>query len=253
MERHSVLSFTAIMAACLLTSPAGAQDKALGFERFADSLMTAQLAKQHIPGATLAVVREGRIVFARGYGYADLERRTPVDAERTMFRVASVSKLLTATAAMQLVEQGRLDLHADVNEYLGLFKVPPTYPRPVTLFDLLTHTAGFDESNIARKAHRPSDVKPLGDYLARRLPSRVRPPGELICYSNHGMSLAGYLVEVTSGLPFEQYMKERVFTTLGMAHSSFKLVPDSIADLAAGYEGSSAHRQSPDYTMTIPA
>src|SRR5262249_61831991 len=112
---------------------------------------------------------------------------------------------------------------------------------------------GFDESNLGRKALRPEDVEPLGDYLAGHLPPRVRPPGELICYSNHGMALAGYLVEVASGLPFERYMKEQVFMPLDMPRSSFALVPDSAAELATGYEGSPPRPQPRDYTRTLPA
>ena len=253
MKSLSARSSALMMAVFLFSPRAGGQDESQPFARFADSLMSEQLAKHDIPGAVLVVVRDGRVAFARGYGYADLERRISVDAERTMFRVASVSKLFTATAAMQLVEQGRLRLDADVNDSLRRFKVPSTYPRPVTLFHLLTHTAGFDESNIARKAHQPSEVDPLGDYLARRLPARIRPAGELIVYSNHGMALAGYLVETASGMPFEKYMRERIFAPLGMAHSSFQLVPDPVAHMATGYEGSPPLRQAPDYTKTIPA
>src|SRR5262249_1727341 len=145
-----------VVAACLL-APARVFATPDGFAPFADSLMSAALEKHHIPGAVLAVVQDGRIAFARGYGFADLESRVPVDPQRTVFRVASVSKLFPATAVMQLVEHGRLDLDADVNHYLRRFQVPPAFGKPVTLFDLLTHTGGFDESNLARKAHRPSD------------------------------------------------------------------------------------------------
>lgn len=244
--------FVLTTAACLSARAAIAQDEKPSFERFADSVMSAQLAEHNIPGAVLVVVRDGRVAFARGYGYADLERRIPVDLERTIFSVASVSKLFTATAVIQLVEQGRLDLHADVNEYLRVFKVPSTFAQPVTLFHLLTHTAGFDDSNIARKATDPSDLEPLGEYLAHRLPARVRPPGEFIAYSNHGMALAGHLVEVASGMPFEQCMRERLFAPLEMTHSSFAPVPAS-ADLAKGYEGNPPVPQARDFTKTIPA
>lgn len=244
--------FVLTAAGCLSARAAIAQDEKPSFEQFADSVMSAELAEHKIPGAVLVVVRDGRVAFARGYGYADLERRISVDPERTIFSVASVSKLFTATAVMQLVELGRLDLHTDVNEYLRVFKVPSTFAQPVTLFHLLTHTAGFDDGNIARKAHDPSEVEPLGEYLARRLPARVRPPGELIAYSNHGMALAGYLVEVASGMPLEQYMRERLFAPLGMTHSSFALVPAS-ADLATGYEGDPPVPQARDFTKTIAA
>jgi CubicO group peptidase (beta-lactamase class C family) len=252
MKRRPARFFALLVAACLFPCRSNAQAVDASFAAFADSLMSAQLARQHVPGAVLVVVRDGEIVFARGYGIADVERRVPVDAERTVFRVASVSKLVTATAAMQLVEQGRLDLHTDVNHYLTRFQVHSPV-RPVTLFDLLTHTAGFDDSNIARKAHLPADVGPLGDYLARRMPPIVRPPGDCIAYSNHGMALAGYLVEVVSGEPFERYVSEHVFAPLGMKRSSFALVPDSVAQLAVGYEGDPPRAQTPDYTRTIPA
>ena len=253
MKRRPARFVALLVAFCLLTRRSNAQPADTALAAFADSLMNAQLAREHIPGAVLVVVRDGAVAFARGYGLADVERRVPVDAERTVFRVASVSKLVTATAAMQLVEQGRIGLHADVNRYLRRFQIPAAFGRPVTLFDLLTHTAGFDESNIARKAHRAADVGPLGDYLARRLPARIRPPGEKIAYSNHGMALAGYLVEAVSGMPFARYVRERVLTPLGMLHSSFELVPDSAALTATGYEGSPPRRQAPDYTRTLPA
>jgi CubicO group peptidase (beta-lactamase class C family) len=245
--------FVALLVAALLPRLSNAQNAPAPLETFADSLMNAQLSRQHIPGAVLVVVRDGAIVLARGYGLADVERHVPVDAERTVFRVASVSKLVTATAAMQLVEQGRLDLRADVNRYLTRFKLPPSPGRSVTLFDLLTHTAGFDDANIARKAHAAADVGPLGDYLARRMPAIVRPPGTCIAYSNHGMALVGYLVEVASGMPFERYVDERVFAPLGMTRSSFALEPDSVASLATGYEGDPPRAQPRDYTRTIPA
>ena len=252
MARSSLILALSV-ATSALARVASAQLEGHSFEQFADSLMTAELASHHIPGAVLAAVRDGRVAFARGFGYADLSQQVPVDPERTMFRVASVSKLLTATAAMQLVERGRLDLHADVNTYLRRFRVPATHPEPVTLFHLLTHTAGFDDRNIARKAYRASDVEPLGEYLARRLPERIRPPGEFIGYSNHGMALAGYLVEVVSGMPFERYMKEQVFAPLGMDHSSFAVEPDSAALLATGYEGDPPEVEPRDYTKTTPA
>jgi CubicO group peptidase (beta-lactamase class C family) len=223
-------------------------------EAFADSVMSAQLAKYSIPGAVLAVVRDGRVAFVRGYGYANAERHEKVDPERTTFRVASVSKLITATAALQAVERGRLDLHSDVNLYLEQFKVPATYAKPITLFDLLTHTAGFDESYLARKTHSPSDLEPLGAYLSRDLPPRVRPPGEFIAYSNHGYALVGHLVEVVSdGRPFADIVRENIFAPLGMTHSGFEPSPVAGAIAATGYEDTPPRPLPPDYTRTIPA
>ena len=200
------------------------------------------------------VVRDGGIYFARGYGVADFDRKTRVDPERTIFRVASVSKVFTATAAMQLVERGRLALDVDVNRYLKRVQVAPTYREPVTLFHLLTHTAGFDDRNIERKAHTAAGVESLGAYLARRLPARISPPGRFLCYSNHGMALAGLLVEEVSGVPFDRYMRENVFVPLGMNRSSFALQPVVPTDLAVGYDDSDPPRPRPvEYVKTVPA
>ena len=216
--------------------------------------MTAAMARHHIPGGVLVAVRGGGTFFARGYGYADLAHRTRVDPERTIFRLASVSKVLTATAAMQLVDQGRMALDADVNRYLKRFHVEPTHDEPVTLFHLLTHTAGFDDRNIERKALAASDVEPLSRYLARRLPERILPRGKFLCYSNHGMALAGDLVEEVSGLSFDRYMRENVFAPLGMTRSSFALEPAVPSDVAVGYDDSDPPQPRPVvYVKTVPA
>ena len=166
---------------------------------FLDGVLPAQLEAHHVPGAAVAVVQDGRLVLARGYGTADREQGVPVVADRTLFRVGSVGKTVTWTAVMQLVEQGKLDLHADVNTYLTAFKVPATYPQPITLAHLLTHTAGFDDKG-GILARDPADLQPLGAFLSASLPARVRPPGELAAYSNHGTALAGYIVEQVSGV-----------------------------------------------------
>lgn len=130
-------------------------------EDFLDGVMSAQLEGYQIPGATVAVVKDGELFFAKGYGYADLKNREPVVADETLFRVGSVGKVFTATAVMQLVEEGKLDLDADVNTYLVDFKIPDTYPQPITLHHLLTHTAGFEE-RLTRIIHehlqRPAKV-----------------------------------------------------------------------------------------------
>jgi CubicO group peptidase (beta-lactamase class C family) len=171
-------------------------------EAFLAGLLPALMESYHVPGAIFVMVKEGEIFFARGYGYADLETRRPVDPETTIFRVASVSKLFTATAAMQLVEQGKLDLHADVNRYLTKLQIESAYGEPVTLHHLLTHTAGFDDRFLRTGLTIGSPLPPLGQYLAERMPPRVMPPGKLISYSNHGLALVGHLVEVASGESF---------------------------------------------------
>src|SRR5262245_20274422 len=157
---------------------------------FLDGLIQGLLAAHQTPGAVAIVVKDGAVVYQRGYGYADPRTGRPVDPETTLIRVASISKLFTATAVMLLVEQGKLDLDADVNGYLVGVQVPPAFGAPVTLRQLLTHTAGFDDSFLESAEPLDAEPEPLAHYLARRLPARVMPPGELLSYSNHGIALA---------------------------------------------------------------
>ncbi|MFF8830307.1 serine hydrolase domain-containing protein [Streptomyces sp. NPDC015131] len=203
-----------------------------------DALVRQQLADHTIPGASLVVVEGGRQVFARGYGVADVTTGRPVDPERTGFFLASDAKLFTAVAVLQQVERGRLDLSADVNRYLTTFTVNDTYPgHPVTVRDLLTHTAGFDTAVIGRAVTRPEDVRPLGESLAAHQPRRVRPPGEVASYDNYGVALAGHLVETVTGTPFATYLDRSVLRPLGMDRTSFAQPnpPAIAADLARGH------------------
>jgi CubicO group peptidase (beta-lactamase class C family) len=205
-------------------------------EAFFDELLPRQLREEHVVGAAVAVVQDGRLLFAKGYGYADLERRRPVEAERTLFYPGSAGKLFTWTAVMQQVELGRLDLHADVNDYLD-FRIPATYDRPITLAHLLTHTAGFAEEMGVMLAAGQEDVPPLRELLIDRMPARVYPPGQLSAYSNYGTALAGYVVERVSGEPFEQYVAAHILQPLGMTRSAAvqPLPPDLAPDLSKGY------------------
>jgi CubicO group peptidase (beta-lactamase class C family) len=176
-------------------------------EAFFDEILVEQMQSYHVPGVTVSVVKDGELFFAKGYGYANLEQRLPVDPETSLFRIASITKLFTWTAVMQQVEQGQLDLNADVNAYLTAFQVPDTYPEPITLAHLMAHTAGFEDQGIGTGARTKQDVPPLGEYLARHLPTRVRPPGLISAYSNHGAALAGYIVAEVSGIPYDKAHK----------------------------------------------
>ena len=222
-------------------------------ERFLDPFFAEQMEKLHITGAVFVLVKEGEVFFAKGYGYSDLERKIPVVPDRTVFRVASVSKLFTATAVMQLHEQGLLQLDEDVNRYLKRFQLENNFPRPVTTAHLLTHTAGLDERQIGI-ASRNQPI-PLEAYLSARMPPRVMPPGELISYSNHGYALLGDLVETISGLPFPEYIDRNIFKPLGMAQSRFLPPQRSLSDLAVGYEyKNDTYRAVPFYAInTVPA
>jgi CubicO group peptidase (beta-lactamase class C family) len=206
-------------------------------EAFLDDLIAEQMAEYHIAGATVSVVKDGELFFAKGYGYADLEKQTPVVPDQTLFSVGSLSKLFTWTAVMQLVEQGKVDLHTDVNTYLKEAQIPATFPEPVTLAHLMTHTAGFEELATARFPLDVGLVLPLDEYIDEQRPARVRPPGTTLGYSNYGAALAGFVVQEASGMPYEQYVEDNIFGPLGMARSTFRQpVPPALAgDLAVGY------------------
>jgi len=208
-------------------------------EAFIDGVMAAQMKSRHIPAATISVVKDGKLFFAKGYGFADIEKKTPVEADKTMFRVGSTSKLFTWTAVMQLAERGKLDLDADVNTYLKTFKIPATYPEPITLKNLLTHTPGFEEGGIGYLIVKDkSKIVPLRESLAAHIPERVRPPGTWASYSNYGAALAGLIVENVSGMPFDDYIKKNILEPLDMRHSTFEepLPKDLAPDMATSYK-----------------
>lgn len=201
-----------------------------------DGYMPYALRSADIPGAVVAVVKDGRILTARGFGYADLAHRTPVDPERTLFRPGSVSKLFTWTAVMQMVEQGKLDLDADINRYLD-FRIPPRDGQPVTLRQLMTHTGGFEERAKGLITYDPKRDMPLEAYLKAWTPHRIFAPGTTPAYSNWGTTLAAYMVQRVSGEEFNLYLERRIFGPLGMRYSTFRQpLPANIARyMATGY------------------
>lgn len=219
-------------------------------EAFLDELMAKDMEENHIAGAAVSVVKDGKLFFAKGYGYADLEKGIPVDPEKTIFAVGSVSKVFTWTAVMQLVEQGKLDLDADVNTYLD-FRIPDTYPGPITLKHLLTHTSGFEQRLLGSLVSDPNDLMPVREGLISYMPARVRPPGEAAGYSNYNAMLAGYIVARVSGQPYDQYIQEHIFNPLGMVRSTAQWPnPPDLRPLASlGYTYvDGAFQVFPDYT-----
>ena len=235
------------------TTPAPALTRQ-DFEAFLDALIPSQLQNRNIAGAVVSVVKDGQILFAKGYGYSDVERKKPVAADQTLFRPGSISKLFTATAVMQLVEQGKLDLDRDVNEYLD-FAIPKTYPEPVTLRRLLTHTAGFEETVKNLFVAHESDMKPLRSYLVNQMPARIFPPGKIPSYSNYGFSLAGYIVERVSGEKFESYIDNHIFKPLRMTSSTFaQPLPAQLeAQVSKGYRDAANKPRDFEFVQAAPA
>src|SRR5215208_847570 len=201
-------------------------------EAFLDGLVPLQLKNADIAGATISIVKDGKLLFAKGYGYADVEKKKPVSPQETLFRPGSISKLFTWTAVMQLFEQGKLDLDRDVNDYLD-FKIPDAFGKPITLKNILTHTPGFEEQ--IKDLFTDSGTPNLGQYLKTHIPARIYPPGTVPAYSNYATALAGYIVQRVSGRPFDDYIAENIFGPLRMTHSTFaQPLPSSLSSLMSG-------------------
>jgi CubicO group peptidase (beta-lactamase class C family) len=198
-----------------------------------DPLMNGWIDTHKGPGAVVVVVTRDGPVFAKAYGFADVESRKPFTADATLVRPGSISKLFTGIAVMQLVEDGRLELDRDVNEYIDFAIEVPDGGVPVTLRRLLTHRAGFEE-HVKGMYSRNHEPEPLGRWLARNQPRRIFPNGDVEAYSNYGFALAGYVVERASGEPFALYVGRHILEPLGMSHSTFlQPLPDDLAPLMA--------------------
>lgn len=236
-------------------APTSPQLTRTDLEAWLDGFIPFAIAKGNIAGAVVVVVKDGEVLLGKGYGYADVEKKKPVDPEQTLFRPGSVSKLFTWTAVMQQVERGKLDLDADVNQYLD-FKIPPGPKGEVLrVRHLMTHTPGFEEALKELISEDPELIAPLGDTLKRWVPTRIFEAGTMPAYSNYGTALAGYIVERTSGLSFDDYLDQNIFGPLGMTKSSFRQpLPEALmANMAQGYENATGKPQGYELINMAPA
>lgn len=214
----------------------GVQLTAEDVNSWLDGYMPGALRTADIPGAVVVVVKDGKILTARGFGYANVEKKIPVDPDKTLFRPGSVSKLITWTAVMQLVEQHKLDLDKDVNTYLD-FKIPPYNGQPITLRQIMTHTAGFEEAVKGLLLYDAKRHVSLERYIKRWTPTRIFAPGTTPAYSNWATTLAGYIVQRVSGEDFDSYLDHHIFGPLGMKNSTFRQpLPANLAgQMSGGY------------------
>jgi CubicO group peptidase (beta-lactamase class C family) len=223
-------------------------------DAYVDGLVPYALRRADMAGAVVVVVKDGQVLFQKGYGVADVKTGRPVDPNTTMFRPASISKLFTWTAVMQLVEQGRLDLDRDVNSYLD-FRIPPAFGKPITLRNLLTHTSGFEDVYKNGLMEDAKVTPSIEAYVKAALPPRIFAPGTTVAYSNYGATLAGYIVQRVSGENFEAYVAEHIFAPLGMNHSTFvQPVPGTLGVAAPkGYVTASTPAVPFEFLGTVPA
>jgi len=238
-RRWGLLVATALAALLCLPAPALANTPESGvglttpdaLEAFIDELMADHVEQFGLAGATVTVVKDGDVFVSKGYGHADLAADVPVNADTTLFTTGSVAKLFTWTAVMQLVEQGKLDLDGEVNSYLTGFQIPDTFPEPIRVWHLLSHTAGFEDRPVAGLFAKTADEVPdLETGLIRFLPERDWAPGLYMAYSNYGAALAGHLVAQISGMSWEEYLERNIFEPLGMTHSTTRQpMPDVLA------------------------
>ena len=208
-------------------------------EAFVDGVVKPNMKQHHSPSGVVAVMKGGEMIFAKGYGHIDVENRIPVNPQTSLFRPGSISKLFTWISVMQLVEQERLDLDVDVNQYLKTFQIEDRWPgQPVTLRHIMTHTGGFEDGFLGYLIiDDPQRIMPLAQSLAKYQPSRVNPPGEHVAYSNWATAVAGLIVANVSGIEFSDYVQRNIFDVLGMDNATFvePLPPRFDASMAKAY------------------
>lgn len=219
-----------------------------------DAQMNEVMQQGAATGAVIVVVKDGELLYSKGYGYADAAAKKPVDPAATMFRAGSVSELLTWTAVMQLVEKHKLDLDADINRYLD-FNVPPREGKPVTLRDLMTHTAGFEDVRKDRNTLDAASPLRYDAWLKQWVPKRIYPVSQVPAHSTYGAALAGYIVQRVSGQPFEDYMERHILDPLEMKHASFRQpLPASLQpDVALSYGKPGSAPQPFDLRTAVPS
>lgn len=224
-------------------------------EAWLDGFLPYALARGNVAGGIVVVVKDGQVLLQKGFGYADVEKKLPVDPEQTLFRPGSVSKLFTWTAVMQLVESGKIDLDADVNQYLD-FRIPPGPDgEPITMRNLMTHTPGFEEQVKELISEDVERLATIEATLKRWVPDRIFKAGTMPAYSNYGTALAGHIVERVSGLSFDDYLDQNVFAPLGMTKSSFRQpLPEALmAGMSQGYKDASGKPQGYELINLSPA
>ena len=232
--RLGVGTFILFFAAGAVTGASLDDREAL--ESYVDGLVGSLMKSNNSPSGTVAIMHRGELILSKGYGYQDVEQQVPVDPAKTLFRPGSVSKLFTWVSVMQLVEQGKLDLDVDVNDYLESFQIRDSFDQPITLRHIMTHTAGFEDGAVGYLIiDDPEKARPLAEAMERYQPARVNPPGKQTAYSNYATAIAGLIVQTVSGQPFNDYVREHIFEPLRMVDTHFVLPENKWPRLAQLY------------------
>jgi CubicO group peptidase (beta-lactamase class C family) len=217
----------------------------------AEVWLDAEMAYEAIPGLSAAIVHDQQLVWARGFGYADVARKTPARPD-TLYSVCSISKLFTSIAVMQLRDEGKLELDEPIGKYLPWFNIKQVYPesQPVTLDAILTHSAGLPrEADFAYwtgPEHRFPTHEEIVEHVAQQ--EMLYPASRHSQYSNLGLTLAGEVVAAVSGKPYAAYVQERILTPLGLASTTPELPQGGALGqrMATGYSAlSREHKRTP--------
>lgn len=218
---------------------------------FLDTFFAKEEIKSKASAVAISIVQDGKVLLSKGYGAAEEQTNSPIDAAETTFRVASISKVFTAAAAMQLVEQGIISLQDNIEKYLDDYKINNSFQTPVTIEDLLTHTTGFEsiQPSDASYVTDPS-IKPvsLKQSIFDAFPKVVREPGTSYMYDNFASRLLGYIVQQASGEPFGVYVQKHIFEPIGMKSSSFTLTKELSERMAKSYDPE--NNELPQYDLS---
>lgn len=219
-----------------------------------DSVALAVMAEDRIPGAAIVVVQNGQVVLSRSYGLADVAAARPVSVNETVFRIGSVTKVITSLAVIRLVDQGALDLDAPISRYMtGDFLFGPN-GDPIRVRHLLSHSAGFDQIGLRRQVDDPAQRPSIAEFVNREM-RPVRPPGYVGVYDTYGITLAGRLIEQVSGVDYVEYMQQHFFEPLGMRRTWVETPASERHALAVGYglEDGQLIAQDYEWYVTLPA
>ncbi len=233
-----LFAFVVFICCTAVASVAQSLTDTVRLQAFMDGVIKTHLRDKHIAGATVSIVQNGKVLLAKGYGFADVKAQQKVDARSTLFRIGSISKMFTWISVMQLVSQGKISLDADVNTYFKDFKIPDAFGRPITLNDIMTHTPGFEDLVIGLFGKDSTSLKSFAEIFSKEMPERVRAPHTYSSYSNHGTGMAAYIVEQVSGMSFSDYVEKNILTPLNMGHTSFRqpLPANLKKDMSKGYK-----------------
>ena len=222
-------------------------------KKFLDGFVKERIQQGELTGAAAVLLYKDSILLKEGYGWAELETQRPFSADSTLFRLCSVTKIFTATAIMQLQEEGLLAINDPINKYIDIPQAS-SFPDTITIKHLLTHSGGFGERYMNMASPAWEKRLTLNEALHKYPVKRERKPGLVFAYSNYGYSLLGKIIESASGKSYEDYIKEKILDRIGM-HSTLMEMPEDQQKVAKPYRPKERGfvQLEPDYLNLPPA